>query len=96
VTSSELVVNADETEFECTISSKVDVIDCVRKQRVKFSPKSSKSKFRARLGGKVRCIYVMRRKTGVLVTPVAVREQWNASVVGGTTVACAIIHAQVQ
>jgi len=96
VTSSELVVNADETEFEFTISSKVDVIDCGRKQRVKFSPKRSKSTFRARLEGKVRYMYVKRQKTSELVTPMAVREQWNASVVGGTTVACAIIHAQVQ
>ena len=30
----------------------------------------------------------------MLVTPVAVREQWNASVVGGKTVAIAISNAQ--
>ena len=39
-------------------------------------------KFRARLGGKVRYMYVKRRKASVLIAPVAVREQWITSVVG--------------
>ena len=39
-------------------------------------------------------MYVKRRKASVLVTPVAVREQYNASVVWGKTVASARSHAQ--
>jgi len=44
--------------------------------------------------GIVKYMYVKRRKTSVLVTPVEVREQRNASVIGGKTVASEISHAQ--
>jgi len=46
VTSSELVVKLDETKFECMISSNAAVIDRMKIQKVKFSPKSGMSYFR--------------------------------------------------
>jgi len=39
MTSSVLVVNFDETKFECTINSKVDAIDRIKIQKIKFFPK---------------------------------------------------------
>jgi len=43
------------------------------------------------LRGKVRYMYEKRRRASVLVTPVAVREQYNVSVVVGKTVASAAV-----
>jgi len=46
LTSSELVGKLNETKFECMISSNVDVIDRMKIQKVKFSPKSGMSYIR--------------------------------------------------
>jgi len=73
LTSSELVLKVDEIKFECMISPKGDVIGRMKIRKVKFSQKSGMSKFRARVGGKFRCMYVKRRKASVLVTPVTAR-----------------------
>jgi len=41
VTSTELVVKVNETKFERTIISYVNVIECMKIQNVNFSPKST-------------------------------------------------------
>ena len=45
MTSSVLVVNLDETKFECAINSKVEAIDPMKIQKIKFFPKSGMSFF---------------------------------------------------
>jgi len=66
----------DEIKFHCAISSNVDVID---RMKVKFFPE----KWHVKISCLVRYMCVKRRKASVLVTPVAVHEQWNSSVVWG-------------
>ena len=56
----------DEMNFECAISSKVDVID---RMKIKFFTK---------IWHPLRYMYVKRCKASMLVTPVAVHEQCNA------------------
>jgi len=40
LTSSELVVKINETEYECMISSNADVIDRMKIQKIKYVPKN--------------------------------------------------------
>ena len=46
MTSSVLVVNFDETKFECAIDSKVEAMEPMIIQKIKFYPKSGMSFFR--------------------------------------------------
>jgi len=54
LTLSELVVKMDEIEFECTISSKVDVIDRMKIQKKLSFPQKVACKNFALAWGKVR------------------------------------------